>query len=185
MGGHDKGWQTLAGKPLVQWALERLSPQVSTVLISANRNIERYQALGYPVVADQMFDTGEEFAGPLAGLQAAMQRTQTPWLLTVPCDSPQLPLDLVSRLCRAADEQHADLAVPTTEDRNQSAISLVLCSLLPQLTEFLASGGRGIGDWHKTLHMIRVSFDDQVAAFSNINTPEDLLMESARLGRQT
>ena len=97
MGGVDKGLRPLRGKPMVQWVLERFSPQVDQVLINANQHVEEYSAFGHPVIPDRIAG----FAGPLAGLHAALSATLLPLIATVPCDSPFLPTDLVARLKQA------------------------------------------------------------------------------------
>ena len=102
MGGQDKGLIPLAGRPLIAWVIEALRPQVGSILISANRNQAAYAAFGYPVIGDEAGGpdlTG--FQGPLAGIAAAMTLAQTPWLLTLPCDTPLLPADLAARLAAA------------------------------------------------------------------------------------
>jgi molybdopterin-guanine dinucleotide biosynthesis protein A len=170
MGGADKGLQLLDGRPLVQWVLERLQPQVGQVVISANRNLERYRALGCPVLEDLT----PGFAGPLAGLQAAMAGATTPLLLAAPCDSPRLPADLGSRLLAALQAAQSDLAVPRAGDRAHRAFCLVRCELLPRLDAFLAGGGRKLGLWYETLNTVEVDFDDEAAAFGNINSIADL-----------
>jgi molybdopterin-guanine dinucleotide biosynthesis protein A len=170
MGGADKGLQLLDGRPLVQWVLERLRPQVGQILISANRNLERYREFGCPVIED----TTPEFAGPLAGLQAAMTRATTPLLLSAPCDSPYLPADVGLRLAEALDASRADLAVPRAGTHVHRAFCLTRRELLPRLDAFLAGGGRKLGLWHQSLNTIEVDFDDQAEAFGNINSLADL-----------
>lgn len=170
MGGADKGLQLLDGQPLVQRVLERLRPQVDTVLISANRNLERYAGLGCVVVTD----TTPGFAGPLAGLQAALARTATPLLLSAPCDSPRLPTDLARRLCAALNDAGAELAVPRASGRVHRAFCLARRELLPRLDAFLAGGERRLGLWHESLHAVEVDFDDQAAAFDNLNSIDEL-----------
>ena len=170
MGGRDKGLQLLDGRPLAACVLERLRPQVGQVLISANRNLERYREFGCPVIEDITPD----FAGPLAGLQAAMARATTPLLLSAPCDSPYLPADLGLRLRAALQVARADLAVPRAGERVHRAFCLMRCELLPRLEAFLAGGGRKLGLWYESLNSIEVSFDDQAEAFRNINSLVDL-----------
>lgn len=170
MGGVDKGLQLLDGRPLVQWVLERLAPQVGTVLISANQNLERYAEFGCPVLPDRVAG----FAGPLAGLHAALGAAETPLLMTAPCDSPFLPTDLVQRLRLALDSENAELAVPRTGDRAHRAFSLVRRDAWPKLDAFLASGERKVGLWHASLKIAVVAFDDEAEAFGNINTAEEL-----------
>lgn len=170
MGLADKGLTVLQGRPMVAWVAERLSPQVDHLLINANQNHERYAALGYPVVPDRIPD----FAGPLAGLHAALCAAATPLVVTAPCDSPFLPADLVSRLLAALKSAGADLAVARTGERAHSVFSLCRRQLLPGLTEFLESGERKVGLWHSTLNTVEVAFDDEAAAFENINTRDEL-----------
>ncbi len=170
MGGADKGLQLLDGRPLVQWVLERLRPQVGPVVISANRNLERYRQLGCPVVADLT----PGYAGPLAGLQAAMAYAVTPLVLAAPCDSPRLPADLAARLHLGLESASADLAVPRAGDRAHRAFCLVRRELLPRLDAFLAGGGRKLGFWYESLKAVEVNFDDQAEAFDNINSIAEL-----------
>ena len=170
MGSVDKGLQELDGRPLVQWVLDRLAPQVDSVLISANRNLARYAAFGHPVLADRLGG----FAGPLAGLQAGLAQTTTPLLVTAPCDSPFLPSDLVARLHDALMAQQAELAVACAGGRAHRAFCLLRRELLPRLDAFLAGGERRVGLWHASLNAIEVDFSDETAAFRNINTTDEL-----------
>ncbi len=170
MGGIDKGLQELRGQPMVHWVVERLTPQVDELLINANQNAERYAAFGHPVVPDQIPD----FAGPLAGLHAALSAATHPLVATAPCDSPFLPADLVSRLFSALTAAHADLAVARTFEQPHPVFCLCKREVLPHLTEFLAGGGRKIDRWYSTLNIVEVAFDDEAAAFENINTREEL-----------
>jgi molybdopterin-guanine dinucleotide biosynthesis protein A len=170
MGGVDKGLQDLQGRPMVQWVLDRLAPQVGSVLINANRNLARYAGFGCPVLPDRIPD----FAGPLAGLHAALAQAATPLILTVPCDSPFLPADLVPRLHAALMADRAELAVARAGGRVHRAFCLARRELLPKLDAFLAAGGRKVGLWHDSLNVAEVDFDDEADAFDNINTPEQL-----------
>lgn len=170
MGGVDKGLVLLRGRPLVEHVIERLRPQVSTLLINANQNSERYAAYGHPVVADDLAG----FAGPLAGLQAGLTRASTPLLVTAPCDSPFLPADLVQRLRSGLETAHAQLAVARTGDQPHPVFALCRREVLPGLTAFLAAGGRKIDAWYAGLEVVEVAFDDEAEAFSNINTLEEL-----------
>ncbi len=170
MGGVDKGLELLDGRPLVHLVLERLRPQVGRVVISANRNLERYREFGCAILADRM----PGYCGPLAGLQAAMFQADTPLLLAAPCDSPRLPTDLAARLEEALEAAHADLAVPLAGDRVHRAFCLARRELLPRLDAFLISGGRKLGLWYESLQVVEVDFEDQAAAFANLNSMDDL-----------
>lgn len=168
MGGVDKGLQLLDGKPLVQWVIERLAPQVDELLINANQNIARYDAFAYPVIGDTL----PGFAGPLAGLHAALARAKHSLVVSVPCDTPFLPTDLVSRLRAAIDG--ADVATARTFDQPQPVFCLCRRDLLPRLASFLDTGGRKFALWYQTLEAVEVAFDDKAEAFRNINTTDDL-----------
>ena len=160
MGGVDKGLVVLDGRPMVARVLERLRPQVGDVLINANQNTERYAEFGYPVVRDAVGG----FAGPLAGLHAALAEVTHEYAVTVPCDSPFLPADLIARLG----------AIAKTFDQPHPVFCLVRRDVLPHLTSFLDAGGRKIDAWYATLVVVEVPFDDEADAFRNINTADEL-----------
>jgi len=170
MGGVDKGLVELDGRALVAHVIERLAPQVGELVINANQNRDRYAAFGYPVVADVIPD----FAGPLAGLHAAMATATTPYVVTSPCDSPFLPADLVARLALALAATPLDLAVARTFDQPHPVFSLVRTDVRPHLEAFLRGGGRKIDAWYATLRVADVRFDDEADAFRNINTAAEL-----------
>lgn len=170
MGGVDKGLVELAGRPMVAHVLARLEPQVGALLVNANQNPDRYASFGFPVVPD---DVGG-FAGPLAGLHAGMTRATTACVVTCPCDSPFLPLDLVARLAGGLEQHDAQLAVARTFDQPHPVFALARRDVLPHLTQFLAAGGRKIDAWYATLRVVEVPFDDEADAFRNINTTDEL-----------
>ena len=170
MGGVDKGLVDLAGAPMIAHVLTRLAPQVGDVLINANQNLDCYRAFGQPVVEDAVGG----FAGPLAGLHAGLARAGGELVVTVPCDSPFLPLDLVMRLRAALDREGAQLAVAKTFDQPHPVFALVRRDVLPNLAAFLAAGGRKIDAWYAALRIVEVAFDDEADAFRNINTADEL-----------
>ncbi len=169
MDSRDKGLVAFRGKPMVAHVIERLAPQVSTLIINANRNLDQYGAFGFPVVSDEV--TG--YAGPLAGLHAGLRASSTPWVVTAPCDSPFLPIDLVARLRAALEENIAELAVAKTGNQAHPVFTLCSTTLLPSLTAFLDAGGRKIDAWYAAHRVVEVQFDDE-AAFANINTIDEL-----------
>jgi len=168
MGGVDKGLQLLRGKPMVEWALERLVPQVDEIIVNANQNFELYARFGHRVVPDAIGG----YAGPLAGLHAGLSAASHPLAVTVPCDSPFLPLDLVARLRDLLGDN--ELAVAKTGTQPHPVFCMVRRSVLPHLAQFLSGGGRKIDAWYASLKVVEVSFDDQPEAFRNINTREEL-----------
>jgi len=176
MGGVDKGLVELAGLPMVCHVLARLAPQVGDVLVNANQNAERYGSFGYAVVPDAVGG----FAGPLAGLHAGMTAAKSPLVVTVPCDSPFMPLDLVARLAAALERAGAELAVARTFEQPHPVFALVRRDVLPNLAAFLEGGGRKIDAWYRALAVEEVSFDDEADAFRNINTAEELAAASRK-----
>lgn len=169
MGGRDKGLLPFGDGLLVEHVLARILPQVGTVLISANRNQEIYEGLGYPVISDPL----EGFQGPLAGFLAGLENMQTDYLLSLPCDGPFIVDDLASRLARGLSGANADIAVAHDGDRLQPVYALLHRRVLADLRLALEQGERKIDRWYPRNHWVTVDFSDVPQLFSNINTPED------------
>ncbi|MBS1140811.1 MAG: molybdenum cofactor guanylyltransferase [Proteobacteria bacterium] len=170
MGGVDKGMQLLDGKPLVQHVAERLGPQVAHLLINANRSQEQYATQGYPLIADVIAG----FAGPLAGLHAALTAADTALVATAPCDTPYLPLDLIERLHAGLLSKGANLAIASAGGRIHPVFCLCRRTLRDELERYLQSGGRKVALWCAEMGAVEVDFSDQSDAFSNFNTLADL-----------
>ena len=170
MGGVDKGLVPFRGAPMVAAVIGRLAPQVGAIVVNANQNAEAYAAFGHRVVPDAVGG----FAGPLAGLHAGLAAVATPYAVTVPCDSPFLPPDLVARLGEGLDARGAQLAVARTFDQPHPVFALVRADVRPNLEAFLAAGGRKIDAWYAALDVVEVAFDDEADAFRNINTRDEL-----------
>lgn len=178
MGGADKGLQNFNGMPLALNALMRLQLQVGHCMLNANRNLAAYESFGVPVWPDGLSD----YAGPLAGFLTALEQCETPWLATVPCDSPLFPLDMVPRLAEALVRDNADIAmVAAREDDGQLRAQPVFCllrtALLESLVRFTQGGGRKIDAWTAQHTTVLVPFDapgDDPRAFVNANTLAEL-----------
>ena len=181
MGGIDKGLQNFRGLPLALQTLMRLQLQslpLQEVLINANRNLSAYESLGVPVWPDSI----DGFAGPLAGFLTGLERCETPLLLTVPCDTPMFPLDLLERLYKAMAEQNADIAMAAAAEadgavRPQPVFCLLKVELLESLVKFTQGGGRKIDAWTGQHRCAIVPFDrpgDSAQAFANANTLAEL-----------
>jgi molybdopterin-guanine dinucleotide biosynthesis protein A len=178
MGGVDKGLQNFNGIPLALHTLMRLGPQVESVMVNANRNLSAYESFGAAVWPDASAD----FAGPLSGFLVGLERAETPYVLTVPCDTPRLPLDLVKRLAEALVREDADIAMaaaPETDEHGQTQIRTqpVFCLMKIELSEslvkFTHAGGRKIDAWTAQHNTVIVPFDaagDDPLAFANVNT---------------
>jgi molybdopterin-guanine dinucleotide biosynthesis protein A len=173
MGGVDKGLQNHLGMPLALHALLRLAPQVGHVMINANRNLSAYESMGVPVWPDALPD----FAGPLAGVLAGLEHAQTPYLLTVPCDTPDFPHDLAARLADALSQADAQIAMAATREqgvlRAQPVFCLMKSSVIESLVTFLHAGERKIDRWTAQHRCVEVEFGD-ANAFFNANTLEQL-----------
>lgn len=170
MGGQDKGLLEFRSRRLIEIVLERIQPQVDSVLISANRNLDDYRAYGYPVIKDET----EDFYGPLAGIAACLKHINTPTIVTLPCDGPRLPEDLVSRLLQARSTHATGLAVAHDGQRLQP---LYLCfdrKLGSSIIEYLGRGGRSVHGWIEQRHHAIVDFSDESDGFLNINDAQDL-----------
>jgi molybdopterin-guanine dinucleotide biosynthesis protein A len=178
MGGLDKGLQQHNGIPLALRALQRLQAQVSVCQISANRHLEIYAEWGVPVLPDDWSD----YPGPMAGVLAGLERCQTPWLATVPCDSPRFPLDLVARLAQAIEDASAAMAIAETLSPDgrggwrvqaQPVFCLLQAGLASEMRRQFLAGERSLLRWAASQRCVSVRFP-QAADFVNINTPGDL-----------
>jgi molybdenum cofactor guanylyltransferase len=187
MGGVDKGLQNFNGVPLALHTLLRLGPQVGEIMINANRNLAAYESFGVPVWPDS---TGMgEYAGPLAGFATALEHCETPYLLTVPCDTPLFPTDLVARLAQAMADGDADFAVAAAPEedgqlRPQPVFCLMHTGLLESLARFTQGGGRKIDAWtaqHKTMIVPFNQPGDSPQSFVNANTLAELHQLESRL----
>lgn len=169
MGGQDKGLIEINGRALVGILIDRLSEQVSTILINANRNRKRYQAFGYPVVSDQL----DDYQGPLAGFACAMDTVDTDFILTLPCDGPSLASDYVARFITSQQRSGAAICVADDGERLQPVHALIKVDLLTSLNAFLDSGDRKIDRWYAMHDFVKTDFSDCADMFRNINTPSD------------
>ena len=170
MGGVDKGLRNFKNAPLALHAMMRLNGQVGSLCINANRNIGVYEGFGVEVVCDIQPD----YAGPLAGMHAALSHTTVPFLVTVPCDVPLFPSTLVEKLSEPFEKNVGlRLTVAATLGRHQQVFCMMRSELLPSMEEFLRKGGRKIDAWYANIPHQSVEFDDE-AAFHNVNTIEEL-----------
>lgn len=168
MGGKDKGLMLLDGKPLWQHVSDRLYPQVSSVVISANRNLNTYQESDLPVISDTLSD----FPGPLAGMLSVMQQLPDEWFLFCPCDTPFIPVDLFARL--DIDRFQAPVVWVNDGDRDHPAVALAHRSLASKISDYLIRGDRRVMVFMREVGGHSIDFSDIKSAFRNINTLEDL-----------
>lgn len=182
MGGVDKGLQNFNGTPLALHALLRLQMQegglVGGQMVNANRNLAAYEAFGVPVWPDTL----DGYAGPLAGFMTGLERCETPYLLTVPCDTPLFPLDLATRLAQAFEDDSTEIAMAAAREedgqlRPQPVFCLLRVELMESLLVFTQAGGRKIDRWTDQHRTVIVPFDrpgDDPKAFFNANTLAEL-----------
>ncbi len=180
MGGEDKGLTTLNGRAMISYVIERVAPQSSALLINCNRSQSQYAEFGYPLLEDTLSGG----LGPLAGMLSALQQCNSDYVLSVPCDTPLLPTDLMERMLKALEEADADACTVDDGKRLHPVVLLVKRSVLPQLQSYLASGGRKVHDWFYSVAHCSADFSDQAEAFININTPQQLAAVQQSLQRR-
>ncbi len=164
--GRDKGWLNWQEKPLITQVYEKISTQVDKVIISCNRNIERYKELAINAVSDERFG----FLGPLAGIESAGKLVETAFTVVVPCDVPTLPNDLVERLLDPFElQKDLEVTFPWDGERPQFLITAIKLSALQTITICLNEGGRSMRDWHSYVKVKSVDFSDRGYCFANIN----------------
>lgn len=168
MDGKDKGLVELANRPLIEYVIDAIKPQVESIILNANRNQEQYSRYGYPVVSDALAD----YQGPLAGFICAMKSSTTSHIVTLPCDGPFLPADLVDRLISSLTDNNAEIAVAHDGDRMQPVYSLMPVTLSNSLGSFLDSSERKIDLWYSQHRVALADFSDCPETFRNINTAE-------------
>ena len=179
MNGADKGLVPLQQKTLIQHVINRLAPQVDEILINANRELAQYQALGYTLLQDEV----EDFLGPLAGFSLGLQHAEHDYVLTVPCDSPLLPINLAQRMMADLVKHKADIAVASSGGNTHPVFCLCKKTVLPSLTAYLEQGERRVSAWQKSQQYIEVDFSDGSEAFTNLNTLEDLAALELKLSK--
>lgn len=170
MEGQDKGLVLLNNKPMIEYVIEALRPQVGHLLINANRNHNKYSEYGFEIVSDEL----SGYHGPLAGMASALNIIQTPYMLTAPCDSPFIPDDLAQRLITALETENADISVAHSGERMQPVFCLMKKQLLSSMNDFLNQGERKIDKWFKQHTLAIADFSDIPKTFDNLNTIEDI-----------
>ena len=168
--GRDKGLIEFKQCPIIEHVIGAIAPQVSGIMINANRSEKTYAEYGYPVIGDEL----SGYQGPLAGFATAMKRAITPYILVLPCDGPYVSADFALRMARALEAEEADIAVAHDGERMQPVHALIRVDLLPSLNRFLESGERKIDRWYALHRVARADFSDSPDIFKNINTLEEL-----------
>lgn len=169
-GERDKGWIEWRGKPFIHHVIERLQPQADQLIVSCNRNLAAYRALGLPCVADRI----PGYAGPLAGIAAGLSYAINDLALTVPCDAPLVTPDLAARLQASLHANGAELCYAWDGERDQYLFALMKTSLKASIERYLEAGRHSVRGWFATINAQRVDFSDAGGTFANINTPQEL-----------
>lgn len=190
MGGGDKGLLHLGDKPMMEHALDRLTPQVGRIVINANGDPARFASFNLPVVADTTSGAQGPLAGVLAGLNWAAAHVPTAThIVTASSDAPFLPHDLVTKLIAGAVEAETDIALAASGGHRHPVIGLWPVALALDLAEALRAGVRKVVAWTETHGFATVEFPfmdingQQVDPFFNANTPAEL--DAARRILQT
>jgi molybdopterin-guanine dinucleotide biosynthesis protein A len=177
MGGEDKGLTQLNDQAMIGHVIERIARQSSALLINCNRSQQQYAVFGYPLIEDTI--TGG--LGPLAGVLSALETSDSDYILSVPCDTPLLPMDLVARMLQTIVQEQAEACTVSDGERLHPVVLLVKRSVLPGLRDYLTDGGRKVHDWFYSVAHCSADFSDQPEAFININTPQQLATLQQRL----
>ena len=170
MEGQDKGLILLNDKPMIEYVIESLKPQVGKLLINANRNHDKYSEYGLDIVPDEI----SGYHGPLAGMASSLNNTETPYMLTAPCDSPFIPEDLAQRLVTALESENAEISVAHNGERMQPVFCLMKKELVLSMNDFLNRGERKIDKWFNQHVLAIADFSDIPKTFDNLNTLEDI-----------
>lgn len=177
MGGEDKGLIVLGNKPMVEYIIDIFQPQVANLLINANRNQSVYAEYGTQVISDDL----SGYCGPLAGMASAMTKIETNYLVTTPCDSPFIPLDLVKRLAIPFINKENEISVAHDGERIQPVFCMLKSSVQHSLNSYLQSGERKIDRWFEQHKTTLVDFSDTPETFENINTQEDIVQAQKKM----
>lgn len=169
MGGIDKGLIPLCGRTMIEHVLDRLVDQVGAVIINANRNIDTYAAMGYPVVPDR----DDSYAGPLAGMSSGLHAAGSSYCVTLPCDSPLIGADVVQRLHAALVAAGAEIAVAHDGERAHPVVNIMETRLAASIDGFLDAGERKIDRWFDRHHWVYADFSDRPEYFINVNTEDE------------
>lgn len=170
MQGVDKGLVLLNNKPMIEYVIETLQPQVDDLYINANRSHDKYVTYGFELISDEL----SGYQGPLAGMASSLNIIKTPYMLTVPCDSPFITNDLVERLTKAIENENTDISVAHNGERLQPVFCLMKKELLSSMKLFLDDGERKIDKWFNQHSMSIADFSDIPETFDNLNTLEDI-----------
>ena len=162
------------GRPMIEYALQQITPQVQHILISANADLDQYQRYHWPVITDGEYAD----CGPLAGIYQALLNSPTDFLLTLPCDAPLISPVYAQRMWQAVQRSVQDsdqpCAVASSDHGLEPVFALLSARCITPLAHYLQQGGRRTGEWIRQLNPVTVDFSDQQEMFTNINTPENL-----------
>ena len=177
MGGGDKALLELGGRPILAHVIERLEPQVGSIVINANGDQARFADYGLPVAADPIYG----FAGPLAGVLAGFDwaRDNLPgadWIVTAASDTPFFPSDLVARMLSAVEAEGAEMACAASGGRHHPVFGLWPVRLADDLRRAMIDEDiRKVDIWTARYRLAAVEFGtDPFDPFFNANRPEDL-----------
>jgi len=170
MGRQNKGLMKCKGRPMIEYALQQITPQVQNILISANADLDQYQRYHWPVLTDGEYKD----CGPLAGIYQALVNCPTDFLLTLPCDAPEVSSVYAQRMWQAIQNTEQDCVVASSPQGLEPVFALLATRCKKQLADYLQQGGRRTGEWISQLNPVIVDFSDQQQMFTNLNTPENM-----------
>lgn len=165
----DKGLILYKGKPLIEHLISIIKPQVANILLNCNRNFEDYRRYKLPLVRDSV----QDYAGPLRGILSCRENITTPYTLIVPCDMPNLPVNLVTKLMPI----EKDIEINCCHDgtRQQSLVFIMKTETIKTIESHLKEGDYSVKSWLSSRKVKNILFNQTSAQgeiFANINTPD-------------
>ena len=177
MGGGDKCLRHLANKSILTHVIERIAPQVDSLVLNANGDPARFAAFDLPVLPDVVGD----FAGPLAGVLTGMEwaaanRPDCPWIVTIATDTPFLPVDLVAMMTAAREREEAELACAVSNGRTHPVFGLWPVALAGALRKAMVDEDiRKVDRFTGRYRLAEAIFPaEPFDPFFNTNHPDDL-----------
>ena len=169
--GINKALIQLLDKPLIEHVIDALRPQVDQILISANRNIVDLSSFGYPVIEDNLKNSG-----PLGGIGSLIDHVTTDLVIVTTCDTIHMPKDFVTELEISRTKNKADIAIAKTGMGIQRLNFSTTRETLAGVRDFLKTGNLTVAQWQNEINACEVHFNstERCLPLYNINTPEDL-----------
>lgn len=179
MGGGIKSLEKFNNKTIFDRIFEKVNNQSKYIIVNSNEEGKEFNKYGLPIVKDVL----KGYLGPLAGIHASLNWMkfnipEVNWLVSVPSDTPFLPIDLVKKLIFKAKKHKKNIVLAKSKNKIHPVIGIWKCNsgLFEDLEKNLIKGTRKIILWAKSHSFETQNFDqDFFDPFFNINLKEDLI----------